>query len=53
MRIPLVTLPLMDSLSAWAKELRQVRIISLFMLEVSMHSFSKITGMPQLFSRRT
>src|SRR5699024_7488771 len=42
-----------DSVSAWAKELRQVRIISLFIFEVSMFSFSKMTGMPQLLRIRT
>ena len=53
MRMPFVTLPLRDSLSAWAKELKQVRIISLFIFEVSMFSFSKITGIPQLLRIRT
>ena len=52
-RIPFVTFPLIDSLSACAKELRQVRIISLFIFAVLIFSFSKMTGIPQLLRMRT
>ncbi len=53
MRLPRATFWEMDSLSAWAKALSTVKIISEFIVLVLILSFSKITVMPSCFSIRT